>query len=371
MAGETLNCPGVESVQGANTVIVDNGTQAVETTEQDGRILAFCPAFEQGTCARAKLLSPDDHKFAISPLCMMDSTARMLYPELRGMAVAVEPDSDKLSRITMVRNRDQMSIQPVAPVVQAESRSSFALPTAVVDRRPQPDIVSVSVFPAEPVDPEAAKELVGALTVEKDVEFRPFANAHAFLTTATEDEISQAYENEAEGDAIPVLLRQTINYSGIKGVIEVITDIPEYDNVENYYSDIAKPMGAVRWTTESNNEGTAYVALPVRLRITFQTRRFTQYMTLQQSLLESSFADGSKYYLSCSKDPDDNEYNREDFKDLGKGQKMTFTADETTDEDGSEDSITLPMDLVALRGLTMKFVDNPNFEEEDADEDSS
>src|SRR5664280_778044 len=151
MAGETLNCPGVESILGSNTVIVDKGTQAVETTEQDGRILAFCPALEQGTCARAKLLSPDEHRFAISPLCMMDSTARMLYPELRDMAVAVEPNADRLARVIMVKSRDQISEQLVP---KAEIRSSFtSLPTAGVDRQPQPD--AISVFPAEPVDPEA------------------------------------------------------------------------------------------------------------------------------------------------------------------------------------------------------------------------
>jgi hypothetical protein len=367
MAGETLNCSGVENSQGLNKAIVDQGVQEVQTTERDGRVLVFCPAFEQGTCVRAKLLSPDDHKFSIAPLCMLDSTGRMLYPELRAMAATVEPDSDALSRITMVKSRDQIAEPQVVIVSKPEASGSFPLLTTVIEKHPQPD--TISVLNVEPIEPETAKELAGIPQLEKEVDFMPFAGARGFFVT--EDDIAQACADQAEGDDIPVLLSQAINYSGIKGIIEIISDIPDdFDDVVSYFDDKAKPLGAVRWTAESNNGELSYVALPVRLRLSFSTKRFTQYMILQQSLLELSFADGSKYYLSCSKDPDDEEYNREDFKDLGRGEKKIFTAEETTDEDGSEESITLPMDLAMLKSLTMRFVDNPDFEE-DPDEDNS
>ena len=53
---------------------------------------------------------------------------------------------------------------------------------------------------------------------------------------------------------------------------------------------------------------------------------------------------------------------------MGRGEKKIFTAEETTDEDGSEESITLPMDLAMLKSLTMRFVDNPDFEEDPDDQ---
>lgn len=350
---ETLHCPGVEmKVWGKITPIVDQGTVDVELVEGASGTVAICPMVANGDCRRAQFLNPNAGGF-MPPICALEITGRNLYSALKEVALTVLPDINKLNAITDVKAPVAQQARHTATVEEpiiATTHDVYEAPTQIINKK--------EIKPAK-IKSETTE-------IQTDASFFPFLEAREFLSG--EKKIAKAYSDGVGEENLPILLKNGFNFSGAKGIIEIVPDLPDGD-FESYYVDAEMPLGPVRWIAESENGGTSYVELPVKIRVSFETRKFKQYLALQQHVLKLEIG-GEEYYLSCSKGENDYEYTIDDFRNLGRGDTMTFFDDVLTDSRGNEINIAFPMDLDKLKTIQVTFVYNPGYDEEDLQDES-
>lgn len=349
MLAEALQCPGVERYQGVTRVADAGSDQSVKLNTTGNGKGVDCPALEiGGTCAISRKRVLKDSSFTPT-LCPFGPLASA-YPELGIVA-------DQISAAS--KNKSFLEASQSAPVMLQES------PLSPVMEETEAPVVETPVSALNIEQPEEEQVIPEVLAVEKDVPFKPFEHAKGFM--ATGEDIARAYEDEVREQDLPVLLRQEIDFLGIRGTIEIIPDITGED-LAYYYNESDKPLGPVQWLAESEGRATTYPMLPVKVRVSFETRKFKQYNTLQQHLLELVFGDES-YFLTLSRDEYNDEYEKDDFKGRKKGDELYFSDTETRTSDDMMTRISLPMDFEKLRTIQMRIVEN-SYYEDNSEEDN-